>query len=664
MRADQRQIALLLADMIQDGANALIEAPTGLGKSLATLIPAIAHGIVTKKRVVIATYTNILAEQYWFKDLPLALSLFDDEDLTEFKVQLQMGRSRYACLIAVDEVMPSQTDIVLKEADLGIESELRGLIRMTGKPGGWSRTWGQIAAPPVCPARLCPAYDDCFYYTSRRKSEAAQLVITNHSVVIQDALQAVASEEGEGMLGKVDFIVLDEAHDFPTAAINGLEFELSLPKLGALQATIKRLDSAVQPVAQAVGQGAIWASRVQAFLKQLEHKQKGLTGFALQFGKSGILEISPNDLVDHPAVKQSRIEQAIPAAREIADEIAETCDIFADQIHILLADWKTISPEKVRPLQDSIRNYLLYIRSFGEGCRSIMKPEGAAVSYVSQGRDETLLRRDVTQVAEPLQQLLWERMPHACLSATLLIDDSFDAIIRTLGVKPMFTEALPSPFDFSTQAALYMPPQGTIPDATVARREGTEDYYWRCLAKELSMMIEALQGRTMALFHSRKELEGVLIYMEVSPDLPIFVQPTSGAGIIGDKFKSVIHSSLFALRSFWTGFDAPGETLTCVALVRVPFEVPVEPPQIARLAYLQSQGLDPFREHTLAQAKMLMRQGAGRLIRSQADKGIIALLDSRLQTKRYGEEIIANLPHDMTKYSDFREAMARLGIDG
>ncbi len=668
VRADQQQIALLLADMIGEGNSAMIEAPTGLGKSLATLIPAIAHGIVTKKRVVIATYTNVLAEQYWYKDLPLALSLFDESDLEGFNAQLQMGRSRYACLIAMDDVVPNQVDIVLKEASQGIESELRKLIKVTPKAGArvptWGKTWSQISTPPVCPARLCPAYDSCFYYSARRKSEAASLVITNHSVVIQDALQAVADEEGEGMLGKVDFIVLDEAHDFPSAAINGLEFELSLNRLGTLIATVRRLDAAVQPLAQALGAASTWAQKVANFVRDIEGKQRGLMGFALELGRPGILEIAPSSLIDHPAVKQARIEAAVDPARIIADEVADVCDTFADNIHALLADWKTMSPEKVRPVQETIRNYLMYVREFGVGCKSIMAPQGASVSYVSQNREETLLRQDVTQVAEPLKRLIWDRVPYACLSATLLIDDSFDSMTRSLGVTPTFYEALPSPFDFERQAALYLPPPGTIPDATIARKEGSEEYYYRKLAEELSMMITALQGRTLALFHSRRELEGVLKFIDISSDLPIFVQPSSGAGGVGERFKDVVHSSLFALRSFWTGFDAPGETLSCVALVRVPFEVPVEPPQIARLAYLQSQGLDPFREHTLAQAKMLMRQGAGRLIRSQDDKGIIALLDARLQTKRYGEEILNNLPHGMRRYSDFYEAIAHLGLEG
>ena len=150
--------------------------------------------------------------------------------------------------------------------------------------------------------------------------------------------------------------------------------------------------------------------------------------------------------------------------------------------------------------------------------------------------------------------------------------------------------------------------------------------------------------------------------MHVPPDLPILVQSWGGTGALGEKFRRDLKSSLFALRSFWTGFDAPGETLSCVVLVRVPFEVPIEPTPIARMAWLQSQGIDPFQAHTLPNAKMLMRQGAGRLIRKATDQGVIALLDPRLRSKRYGEEILANLPPEMREFSDFEEAAAWVGL--
>jgi ATP-dependent DNA helicase DinG len=157
-------------------------------------------------------------------------------------------------------------------------------------------------------------------------------------------------------------------------------------------------------------------------------------------------------------------------------------------------------------------------------------------------------------------------------------------------------------------------------------------------------------------------MEAVRAHLDLGPDLPILMQTTSGVGAIGERFRELVGASLFALRSFWTGFDAPGETLSCVVLVRVPFEVPVDPPAVVRIAWLQSQGLDAFWYHTLPQAKMLMRQGAGRLIRREEDRGVIAILDPRLRSKRYGEAILANLPPEMRTFDDFLDAMAHVGL--
>jgi ATP-dependent DNA helicase DinG len=658
-RPDQRQLALLLSDLIESDSRGAFEAPTGLGKSLAALIPAIAHAIAEKKRTVVATYTNVLAEQYWRHDLPLALSLFEGAVLP--RTQFLIGRQRYACLAGMDEHAADQVDDFRRLAALGIETEFRQHIRKPGRE--LSQLWQKVATPPVCPGRLCPAYDDCFYYNARRGAEQAEVVITNHSVVVQDALLARSSQDGDGMLGKFDFLILDEAHDFPQAATNGLEFELSGSKLGALVAISLRLESALLPLAQRCGEGFEWAKACADFKAEIEGCQKGLVGYSLELGRPGILTASPDDVLDHPQVKQAKTDEGMQGAKELAARVSEACERFVKGMEQRMTRWRDDEPERTRQAAEATRNYGSYLREYGIGCYSLFVPQGVAVSYVGRTGQDAMLRQDVIGLAEPLRELIWERVPYACLSATLALDGNFEFFRRTTGVKPDFEEVLPSPFDYTTQAALYLPKANAIPDPTLARREGGEEWYWRCVARELSEIIRTVGGRTLALFHSRKEMEGVLQFMDVPPELPIYTQLRSGAGSVGERFLAKEEASLFALRSFWTGFDAPGETLSCVALVRVPFEVPVDPPQIARLAYLQTQGINAFGEHTLPLAKMLMRQGAGRLIRRAGDKGIIALLDPRLRSKRYGEEILDNLPAGMRTFDDIGDAAGWIGLE-
>jgi ATP-dependent DNA helicase DinG len=658
-RPDQVHLSHLLGDLIEERSSGIFEAPTGLGKSLAALVPAIAHAIVGGRRTVVATYTNVLAEQYWRNDLPLALSLFDD--LPPPTCEFLIGRQRYACLIALDEHAPELVDPFRAGADLGIETEFRALGLRPAREAG--RLWGKVAAPPVCNGRLCPAYQDCFYYRARREAEKAQVVITNHSVVLQDAKLATASDDGVGLLGPVDFLILDEAHDFYSAALSAFEFELSGRRLDALLGVAARMEKVVLGEAARRGEAEPWQRDVAAFRERIERSRKDLAAYSMTLGRAGILKASPSEVMEHPNVKGSRTPAGLEGAQELALAVGDACDALVKGLDRRLERWRDEEPERVRPLAESVRNYGTFLREYGVGCLSLFDPGGVSVSYVGGFGGETSLRHDLIGLDEPLRGLIWDRTPTACLSATLAVDGNFEFFRRTTGAVAAFEEVLPSPFDFESQAALYLPPPGTIPDPAEARRGGVEETYWRAVAAELSRIVRAMGGRTLALFHSRKEMEGVYGFMDLPPELPLYVQMRGGAGATGERFLRKEEASLFALRSFWTGFDAPGPTLSCVALVRIPFEVPIDPPQIVRLAHLQAQGLDAFREHSLPQAKMLIRQGAGRLIRRADDRGVVAILDPRLTTKRFGEEIQDNLPPEMRVFRDLMDAMGWVGLE-
>ena len=654
-RRDQLHLALLLSDLIEGQSTGAFEAPTGLGKSLASLIPAIAHGVTNKTRVVISTYTNVLAEQYWRRDLPLALSLFDEQDKQAFKSQFLIGRQRYACLVALKDAGRDMHDQFAAMADQGTESEFTQIFRK-----GALRMWPTVATPPVCPGRLCPRYDACYYYRARRQAERAALVITNHSVVIQDAVLAKTSNDDKGMLGDFDFLVIDEAHDLYSAAQNGLEFELSDAKLSMLSGIVSKLEETLMPAAGPAGDGREWLKRCEQLRQKLDHLKADLSTYSLQADQPGIVMATPSEVWDHPAVRARHSEGGAQTSRRIANEAATQIEEFLNGTHRMIERWSEEGGAKESI--DAAHNYLMYLNSYAHGCKSIFTPDGVAVSYIGMTGTTSQVRQDLLDFADPLDDLLWQRTPYACLSATLALDGTFDHFKRITGSRPAFEEILPSPFDFGTQAAVYIPKPGLVPDPSLARKQNNEDAYHRAVAGELSRIIRAVDGRTLALFHSRKEMEAVRLHMDVPDDLPILIQTRSGAGAIGQKFIDNVHSSLFALRSFWTGFDAPGETLSCVVLVRVPFEVPVDPTPIARMAWLQSQGQDPFFSHTLPAAKMIMRQGAGRLIRRSEDRGIIALLDPRLTTKRYGEEILNNLPREMRTFDDIDDAVGWVGL--
>lgn len=658
LRENQRQLALILGDLIDSGSSGAVEAPTGLGKSLAALIPAIAHALEHDRRIVIATYTNVLAEQYWLKDLPLALSLFGlnakgEGDQESIRPTFLIGRQRYACLMAMDEHAADEVDGFRTHAELGSENEFRRLVKRPVRE--MLNLWQAVAAPPVCAGKGCPLFDDCYYYEARRRAEKANIIITNHNVVLQDAINAQTSDEGTGFLGKLDFIVIDEAHDLYASALNALEFEISPAKLTALQSMGGRLERELIQTAVGAHAEPMWRKTCADFQKDVERAKRELLAYGLSHSKNGILAVAPEEVVDHPGVKQMSTPQG--GVEEVTDAIGDACRLFTLRTRQLLESW-----DASRLTQETARNYLQYIDEVALTADTLLTPRGVSVSFSGRSGQDPMLRMDTVGLDGPLKELLWDRIPTMCISATLALDGNFEFFARTVGCAPEYQEILPSPFDYARDAALYLPPAGRLPDPTQARRDGSEEVYYAALAAELSKIIIAMQGRTLALFHSRKEMEGVYTKLAIPADLPIYIQPRSGAGAIGDLFRKKPESSLLALRSFWTGFDAPGETLSCVVIVRVPFEVPFEPPAVVRMAYLASQGFDPFQAHTLPMAKMMVRQGAGRLIRKDGDKGIIALLDPRLRTKRYGEDILNNLPSDMRQFDDIEEAVAWTGL--
>ncbi len=661
LREQQLQLALVLGDLIEGKSSGAVEAPTGLGKSLAALVPAIAHGLESGKRVVIATYTNVLADQYWRKDLPLALSLFnlaargrsDDGESPSISTAFLIGRQRYACLMAMDEHAADAVDAFREQAELGTENEFRRLVRKPARE--LYPLWQAVSAPPVCAARACPLFDDCYYYNARKKAEKANLIITNHSVVLQDAIMARVSEDETGVLGAYDYLVIDEAHDFFAAACGALEFEISPNKLTSLQGLGGRIERDLLSAAREAQAENAWHRVVDEFKNDVDKARAALVGFGLTAAKTGILAVAPDEVKDHPGVKQ--FSTTNDGANEVTTAVSEACRLFTSKTRSLMNQW-----DANRAAQEAARNYLTFIDEFANGADALLTPAGVSVTYSGKTFNDPMLRMDTVGVDTKLQELIWDRMPSTCLSATLVLDGSFEFFRRTVGCHPDHEEILQSPFDYAADAALYLPKTGALPDPTVARREGTEQVYYAALARELSAIIIAMRGRTLALFHSRREMEAVYPLLRLPDGFPVLVQPKSGAAAVGEAFKRDPNTSLFALRSYWTGFDAPGETLSCVAIVRVPFEVPIEPPAIVRMAYLASQGHDPFQAHTLPMAKMLVRQGAGRLIRKDGDKGIIALLDPRLRTKRYGEEILENLPHDMRQFDDIEEAVLWVGL--
>ena len=699
LRANQKQLAELIRDGIADQQSMMLEAPTGIGKSLACLIPAIAHGLAGK-RVIIATYTNILAEQYLRKDLPFALSLFDslansDHDSSDgarkpLKTQFLIGKQRYLCPLSLNETKPEFFPLIKDRLSYGLEadfvsacvSEESGLNQMTEQEA--HELWRKVTAPVTCASSSCPLYNDCPYYIARRKALESNLVITNHSVVITDALvkdqprsskpemesdsaesaapgiedQAADEEPSDGLLGQFDFLIVDEAHDFPAAAASGLETVIGPKQLEYVLTLANRIEFIAKRSSTAPNTAKWFESAIISFKTTMKDAEKTLDALCLAHPYGGTLFVNPIEWEDFPSLKNNTLFEAREQVHLLTDRMSAACRRFAEECKSLatrLNDGTLSGTNAANRVQDQIKNYVRSIENIGDSCLRLQSPPQGSVTYlgiefVARNR-YAYLHNDVVDIGSVLQDLIWSKVNWACLSATLTVDGQFEYFRDLSGAPQATEEILPSPFDYASKAALYLPPRGTIPDPVNAANSPLSGEYYAALSRDIEMIIRTMKGRTLVLFHSRKEMEAVYERLKLPSSLPILIQGRSSPRTVGKQFLDLPHASLFGVRSFWTGFDAPGETLSCVVLVRIPFEVPTTPTQIARMAMLVSREKNPFTDYALPQAKMLMRQGAGRLIRRDTDWGVVALLDGRIHTKRYGEEIIENLPDGMRQFS-------------
>ncbi len=665
-RPVQREMATFIANCLQQGHTACIEAPTGVGKSLGALIPLIAWLLETGKRVVVSTYTNVLAEQYWRKDLPLALELFAEAG-QQVRTQLVMGRSRYAC---IDRIYGRESSALepalarfLREwvplAQEGVESELAAFLRRKAVPQGLLRDlWHQIATPPACRARTCPHYGNCFYYRQRRAAANAQLIITNHSVVLTDAL--LKASGADGLLDEYDWLLVDEAHDLPEAARSALEFELSPDTLSEIIRNASSLSFQIANALEGEQRPDILLNTIAELVQVLARGCQAAVAplNAVDIPSEGcILAIHPPELAEDEAVQKASRPDWLPLMQAVVESLqSQLRQFYADIKRELKQHRNQMSDRQYEAVREAVNQYASWFRSLYTGLNLLVNPS-EGVSWVEATPMGWRACYQPLEVGAWLAAHLWSQQPAILMSATLTVDGAFDFFLRQVGLpEDVRTLRLPPVFDYARQCALYLPPRGTLPAPPRSARSHDAPAYYKAVAEQLAQILQATRGRALVLFTSRAEMEAVRDMLPPMPELRLMVQGESANADLSHRFREDIDSVLFGLRSFWTGFDAPGDTLSCVVLVRIPFEVPVSPPQIARHALLRWQGEDPFERWTLPLAKQQIRQGFGRLIRRADDKGIVCLLDARIHTRPYGKSILANLPANIPLYHLIEDA--------
>ncbi len=653
-RREQLQMMRAVGDALVSGIHLVIEAGTGVGKSLAYLVPSIHFAVANGERVIVSTNTKNLQEQLFTKDVPFLERVLD----VDFSVALLKGRGNYVCIerwhqILAKGLSPSERAELLPIA-VWEEETASGDISENAAFRRRGYLWNRISADGgPCLGQRCPASDRCYLMNARRASQAAHVVVVNHSLLFSD------TEAGGRILGDYSYLVCDEAHNLESVATEHLGRRASIWRTRALLDGLYRKDgvesgdladlldelkgqddagilSAVGAAARRLAEDTVLAqAAAAAFFGALSRRHEELNdGRAVEFGK---LRYGEEDSVF--SLLAGEIEGATQALAAVAAGADTLANLVAD------TDLKRV---------DSINQGLTY---HAERAREL----AADIEYVSAASDresvfwlevrtfreglECELRSAPVSVAAKMNDFLYSRVESIVLtSATLTVDDSFGFFMERLGLDllpdwKVLALDVGSPYDYGRQAIALV--AGFLPPPSSAG-------FNQVVGELVVRLATPAQGGTLVLFTSRSSLDSVFKVVRdpltARGKLVMAQGHGGGASALLDQFAREVDSVLLATSSFWEGVDVPGRSLEQLVIVKLPFPVPNDPVVSAHCERYEADGERSFDRYMVPRTAIRLRQGFGRLIRSTTDTGAVVFLDSRLKTKRYGARLLEQLP--------------------
>jgi DNA polymerase-3 subunit epsilon/ATP-dependent DNA helicase DinG len=673
-RPQQVKMLRAVADAFNTEQQVLVEAGTGTGKSIAYLLPAIHWAAQNGRRVVVSTNTINLQEQLAVKDIPDLQKILP----FDFRAAVMKGRSHYLCPSRLQTLRrngPANADElrVLAKVLLWLPSTVNGDGDELFIPNPAERAvWSRLSADNEgCTSERCAA-TDCFFHRARLEAEAAHVLIVNHALLLAD----VAVENRA--LPEYDYVIIDEAHHLEDATTQQLSFSMSRTQLkrmlheigrleenktgGLLTEVIGRIRRAVPDEVAAVTQQ--FADKIAGGIDRAVAAAEELFDQLLDFGR---------DHVEGKSDYSQRL-RIVPGLRtqpawgdvELAwEQLNGPLVAIGDGLARLNGALKDMSEYDIPDYDDIVARVAGYTRSLDEA-RARMKailtePLSSEVYWLeiepnASGRSE----RNVLSVnAAPLhigpliEQHVWRTKKSVVLtSATLRTGKTFNFLRSRLNARDMDELAVGSPFDYKSSTLLYL-----VTDIPEPGQPGFQN----ALDQGLIALTKAMQGRTLALFTSYASLKatskGITAALNQA-DILVYEQGDgSSRRQLMESFKGAERAVLLGTRSFWEGVDVPGEALSCLAITRLPFAVPTDPIFAAR-----SETFDePFNEYSVPDAILKFRQGFGRLIRTKADRGVVAVFDKRLLTKQYGQMFLQSLPECTVRrgpYADLAKAAA------
>lgn len=610
-RPGQELMMRTIASTLERGEALAVEAGTGIGKSLGYLIPAALSGL----RVIVSTATRTLQDQLWERQVPF----IRDELGVSLEATVLKGRTNYLCL----HLLEKARDNPAMALDEHRELELIGAWSETTASGDRaelhdlperSRAWRAVAADAEqCLGRSCPRFADCFLMAARRKAEAADLVIVNHHLFFAD-LQ-LRHGAGFSLLPECDAAIFDEAHHLEDIA--ALAFGRSVS-----DARIRRLAGDLRRAFRAAERDA---GLLVSPLAELDRDCERLFGLLSQLPARARLDPARQPERFHDAwykLDNSLIGLGLLAgARARGDEGLVR---MAGRIDELRADLAALLDPQL-----------------AEAGRE--DPDEEEVRWIERGARATFVRSAPIHVGLRLDAALTPRFSAVVFtSATLATRDGFRHFRDRLGLSEDARELLlPSPFDFPKQALMYVARDLPHPRAP--------DHAMRAFAV-IDTLVQLTRGRALLLFTSHQRMQEAHRALAAGWELESLVQGQGSKEALLARFREGAGAVLFATATFWEGVDIIGEALSLVVIDKLPFQPPGDPLVDARLAQLSARGVNGFMDYQVPRAILALKQGVGRLIRHRGDRGIIAILDPRLATARYGSIFVASLPPARTTF--------------
>ncbi|MCF6408205.1 ATP-dependent DNA helicase DinG [Pseudalkalibacillus salsuginis] len=655
-RYGQLEMMDVVGESLTDGRHAMIEAGTGIGKSLGYLIPGLLHAKKTGRPLVVSTHTIQLQEQLLDRDIPLLKQMVP----FDFNASVLKGRNHYLCLRKfeqqLDQIYDNNYDVLLAKAQLlvWLTTTDEGDIEELNLPSGGQLFWHQVKSDAnSCLNHKCPWFSRCFYHRSKREAYDADIIITNHALLFTDLVNDHA------LIPAYQEVVIDEAHHLDEVA--GDHFGLQTDYF-SFHRVLDRLGTSEEKTVN------LWL-KLEEILNSVEidyDKSKVINGLKdMKFEIDHLFSMIKTYVVakGHKKSEVGKISFRFTTSEADPDWYGEMKEVFARvQLHTndLLRDCREIikkvqkHEEHLNVLQkgtlvdytgllnklDEERNILAHMLLTSiedEVCWIETDPGGArnAVSIYNQPID----------ISDRLSREFFERKKSVILtSATLTIRNRFDFVRGRLGIgEDAATVQLQSPFDYSNQAKIMVPT-----DLPMIKDVSTEAYA-STIAAYIYRIAYVTDGRMLVLFTSYDLLKKTYHRFKELADPEDF--SLIGQGIdsgsrarLTKHFKQLDRAVLFGTSSFWEGVDIPGNDLSCLVIVRLPFNPPDNPVIEARSEQIRRMGKSPFMELSLPQAIIRFKQGFGRLVRSSSDHGAVFVFDRRIVTAKYGKMFLSSLP--------------------